>query len=288
MIDRSTLIHLRFPFSFFLAPIAMFGLSESGGSLDPLRASLIFVVLHGLLYPASNGFNSFYDRDEGSIGGIERPPPVTRGLLVWSLILDLAAVALAALVSVRFAVVVCTFGMLSKAYSWPPIRLKRRPIFSWLGIGLVQGGLVFLAAASDGGAAGHAPAPAALLSGAVAVSLFYLAGYPLTQIYQHAEDRRRGDRTISMVCGVRGTFGLSGFLFSAAAVAFGLHYAVVRGEPWRAAAFVACQVPLVVYFLNWARLAWMNPAAADFRHAMGMNLLSAFVMNGFFVGMMWR
>lgn len=289
MIDRSTLVHLRFPFSFFLAPIAMFGLSEAGGALDPVRASAIFVVLHGLLYPASNGFNSYYDRDEGSIGGIEHPPRVTRYLLVWSLLLDgVAVAAAAALVSARFALVVGVFGLLSKAYSWPPIRLKRRPVFSWLGIGLVQGAAVFAAAALDGGTAGAGPAPLALVSGAVAVSLFYLAGYPLTQIYQHGEDARRGDRTISMICGVRGTFVLSAALFTLSAAAFVAHYAMVRGEPWRAGVFVACQAPLVLYFLNWARLAWRNPAAADFGHAMGMNLLSAVVMNGFFVGMMWR
>ena len=285
MIDRSTWIHLRFPFSFFLAPIALFGFSEAMPPLDPLAAPLIFIILHGLLYPASNGFNSYFDRDEGSIGGIEHPPVATRSLLVWSLLFDVLAVALGTLVSLWFALIVCVYGLLSKAYSWDRIRLKRRPVISWLGVGLVQGGLTFLSVAVFGGAARPPLSMARLWSGALAISLLYLAGYPLTQVYQHDEDRRRGDRTISMLCGVRGTFILCAILFAAAAAAFVFHYVLVRHEAWRAGLFFACQVPLAGCFLDWARRVWREPAAATYRYAMRMNLVTAIVMSVFFVGM---
>ena len=283
MISKSTAIHLRFPFSFFLAPIFFFGLSEAALPLDPGRTLLIFAVLHLLLYPASNGFNSYYDRDEGSIGGIEHPPPVTENLLVWSLFLDIAAVTAAAFVNPWFALMVFVFGLLSKAYSWPEIRLKKRPVFSWLGIGVIQGGLMFLAAACFAGTGTPALSTPTLWSGAAAICLFYLAGYPLTQVYQHDEDRRRGDRTISMLVGVRGTFLLSGAIFLAAACLFVWHFAVLKASPGRAAAFLLIQTPLVLYFTYWAWLAFRDARQADFRHAMMMNLLSSALNNVFFV-----
>jgi len=35
-----------------------------------IRAVLAFLLIHVLLYPSSNGYNSFMDRDTESIGGI--------------------------------------------------------------------------------------------------------------------------------------------------------------------------------------------------------------------------
>jgi 4-hydroxybenzoate polyprenyltransferase len=286
MISRSTLIHLRFPFSFFLAPIFLFGLTEASRPLDALRTSLIFVVLHLLLYPASNGFNSYFDRDEGSIGGIRCPPPVTGNLLAWSLLLDLVAIAAAALVSPWFALVAVVYGTFSKAYSWDKIRWKRRPVFSWLGIGIVQGGLVFLATACFAGSSPPSFHTPSLWTGAAAISAYYLAGYPLTQVYQHDEDARRGDRTISMMAGVRGTFILSGLLFTLALGLFLWHFMVLRKAPARGLGFLAVQVPLVLFFLHWARLVRKDPRHADFRHSMIMNLGSSGLMNTFLVAIL--
>jgi hypothetical protein len=89
-----------------------------------------------------------------------------------------------------------------------------------------------------------------------------------------------------MLLGIRGTFILCAAMFALAAVVFFIHYGLVRGSPRLACLFAVCQVPLVAYFFSWARQAWKNPAAADFRHAMAMNLLSAIVMNSFFVGIL--
>ena len=53
----STLRLLRLPFSFFLMPVYWFALSQVVEK-DWTRAILIFVILHLLVYPASNGYNS--------------------------------------------------------------------------------------------------------------------------------------------------------------------------------------------------------------------------------------
>ena len=72
MIQRSTIQLLRFHFSFFLMPVYWFALSQVVRP-NAGRALLIFLILHLLIYPSSNGFNSYMDRDEGSIGGLKSP-----------------------------------------------------------------------------------------------------------------------------------------------------------------------------------------------------------------------
>ena len=87
MIQRSTIQLLRFHFSFFLMPVYWFALSQVVRP-NAGRALLIFIILHILIYPSSNGFNSYMDRDEGSIGGLKSPLQPTRQLLYVSLIMD--------------------------------------------------------------------------------------------------------------------------------------------------------------------------------------------------------
>ena len=79
MISRSTLLHLRIPFSLFLLPIFLFALSISN-NLFFENVLLIFFIIHFLIYPASNGYNSYFDKDEGSIGALKNPPNVTQEL----------------------------------------------------------------------------------------------------------------------------------------------------------------------------------------------------------------
>ena len=71
-------------------PIYWFALSQVVKP-DAGRALLIFFILHILIYPSSNGFNSYMDRDEGSIGGIKTPLQPTRQLLYMSLAMDVLA-----------------------------------------------------------------------------------------------------------------------------------------------------------------------------------------------------
>jgi 1,4-dihydroxy-2-naphthoate octaprenyltransferase len=43
-----------------------------------------------------------------------------------------------------------------------------------------------------------------------------------------------------------------------------------------------CMLPILVYFTVWAAQVWRNPARADFRHTMRMNLIaSGFTSLGF-------
>src|ERR1035437_1166467 len=98
MLHRSTVQLLRFHFSFFLMPVYWFALSQVV-SKNWGSAVLIFMILHFLVYPASNGYNSYMDRDEGSIGGLKNPPQPERQLFQITLFMDLAAIGLSFFIS---------------------------------------------------------------------------------------------------------------------------------------------------------------------------------------------
>ena len=132
MLSRSTWLHLRIPFSFFLMPVYLFALGVSP-NLGESRLLWSFLIIHLLLYPASNGYNSYFDKDEKSIGGLKNPPPVTKGLYYTSLLLDGIAIVLGFIkISFLFALMLLIYGLVSKAYSHPAIRLKKYPIGGWV------------------------------------------------------------------------------------------------------------------------------------------------------------
>ena len=115
--DKSTVKHLRLPFSFFLMPVFLFALSQAS-SINWQTTIIAFVILHLFIFPSSNGYNSYQDRDETSIGGLKHPPKVSEKLYYATLFLDVTGVLSALLVSVYFSLCVLVFVIMSRAYSY--------------------------------------------------------------------------------------------------------------------------------------------------------------------------
>ncbi|OON69018.1 UbiA family prenyltransferase [Hymenobacter sp. CRA2] len=288
---RRALPLLRIPFSVYLMPVYWFALSALRGPFSVGQAAGVFVVLHLLAYPASNGYNSWFDRDEGSIGGLERPPQVTRELWHLVLLFDGLAVLGAALVSLPFAGLLAVYLLVSKAYSYERIRLKKYPVISTLVVVLFQGAFTFLMTqVGAGGAPDEILAPANLLVAGVS-SLFLCGSYPLTQVYQHQEDRQRGDQTLSLLLGVRGTFLFAGLGLLTGALVLGYAY-WLRRELLFLAVFAVATLPVVALFTRWVWQVWEAPAAADFRRTMRMNQVSSLCLSAAFILMLalrhWR
>ncbi|MGI4884353.1 MAG: UbiA family prenyltransferase [Janthinobacterium lividum] len=285
---RKALPLLRIPFSLYLMPIFWFGLSALRGPWSGARAAGVFVVLHLLAYPASNGYNSYYDKDEDSIGGLKTPPKVTPELLHLVQLFDLLAVGGAALISVAFAALVAVYLLVSKAYSYDGIRLKKYPLLSTAVVVVFQGAFTFLMTQVGAGAP-----PAELIEKtnlllAFVSTLFLCGSYPLTQVYQHAEDGRRGDRTLSLRLGIRGTFVFAavGLFAGAGALAFAYW---LRGEPRNILFFLVATGPVVALFGRWAWLAWHDAAHANFAWTMRMNQVSSLCLSAAFIAMLlWR
>src|SRR4051812_29698615 len=79
-------VHLRLPFQLLLAPVYLWGWLLGGGGLSG-SVMLGFLAFHLFLYGGATAFNSYYDRDEGPVGGLERPPPVVAELLPFSFVM---------------------------------------------------------------------------------------------------------------------------------------------------------------------------------------------------------
>src|SRR5436189_561507 len=117
MLSTSTIKLLRIPFSFFLSPVYFFSLAQVP-DINLAKAILIFFILHFLIYPASNGYNSYMDRDTESIGGLKNPPPPSRQLFLITIVLDTAGVLLSLLISIYFMFCILLYICASKAYSY--------------------------------------------------------------------------------------------------------------------------------------------------------------------------
>jgi 4-hydroxybenzoate polyprenyltransferase len=283
MFSKSTLLHLRIPFSYFLLPVFLFALSVSP-NLFAARIVWTFLILHFLLYPASNGYNSYFDKDEGSIGGLKNPPPVTKGLYWMSLLLDSLAIILGFLkVSVLFAVMLLIYGLVSKAYSHPLIRLKKYPVSGWVITGLFQGWFTVLMcyAGLNNFETESLLQPKVMLAGLL-TSLMLWANYPMTQVYQHEEDARHGDRTLSLMLGIRGTFYFAAIFFVVTSIGFVLFFREYYNLKY-AGNFLLCLSPVVLYFAYWFVRVFRDPLQANFSRTMWLNFLSATCLIMFFV-----
>ena len=142
MFHRSTIQLLRLPFSFFLMPVYWFAVSLVP-EINVAKAGIIFFILHFLVYPSSNGYNSYMDRDESSIGGIAKPLQPTKQLFFATIFLDGAAVLLSIFVSVYFTAAIIIYIIFSRLYSYRNIRLKRFPVAGYITVVLNQGALTF-------------------------------------------------------------------------------------------------------------------------------------------------
>ncbi len=245
------------------------------------KALLLFIILHLLVYPSSNAYNSLQDQDEGSIGLIKNPLQVDKRLGLVSIILDTLAITLSIFVSVSTAIAVLIYILVSRLYSNRKIRLKQYPVLGFLVVFIFQGAWIFyMVSLSLGDAFVHT------LKGyhlwAFSASCLIGAIYPLSQIYQHETDRADGVITISYLLGKKGTFLFSGILFLIGSIAFLLPFYASEGV-YGIILYLIFQLPSLVYFNYWFFKVLRDEGEANFKHTMRMSLISATCMNAFFI-----
>lgn len=273
---RDIILHLRIPFSFFLMPVYWFAISQTT-NLDKTKAIWIFIILHLFIYPASNAYNSYFDKDEGSIGGLENPPAVDKKLFWVSWIIDIIAVLLAiSVVDNMFGLMIFVYGLVSKAYSNDKIRLKKYPILSWIVVGVFQGAFTYFSIIMVFEKNSH-DLQNHLLPAAISTLMLW-AVYPMSQIYQHEEDTRRGDTTISILLGVKGTFLFTALVFSVAFWGFYIYF-----SPIDFMALLIFNLPTLLFFVVWFIKTLNNVSQANFKNTMWLNLLASVCLNAFYI-----
>ena len=276
---RDSIILLRFPLSFLLMPVFLFAVSQVN-HFNFYSIGIVFFILHFIVYPSSNGYNACMDLDTESIGGVERPPPPPRELKGVTHAMDALAVFLSLfLIDWIFGLWVSGYVLASRAYSSNFVRLKKYPIWSFLIVFIFQGAYVFSMVYYGV----SAPIPLSEvfstdLSGAILGVSFILGGaYPLTQIYQHEQDQRRGDKTLSLLLGYRGTFVFSMLMFLIADIClFAFFLKNNFSQFW---IFQGGIAPVLGYFLWWMSKVWKGSQFANYRLTMNMNILFAVAMN---------
>jgi 4-hydroxybenzoate polyprenyltransferase len=163
---------------------------------DALLPLLIWVVF---LNGGTLAINSVFDRDEGDIGYLNAPPPLPRFLLHFSVALLAGGQLLALRLPAGFPIAYAICFVLSILYSVPPFRFKAVAGVDWV---INMWGFGTLTPYAAWAATGR---PLDFGHGLVLLAFCPLfAGlYPLTQLYQFDEDRRRGDRTLALILGMR-------------------------------------------------------------------------------------
>jgi 4-hydroxybenzoate polyprenyltransferase len=194
-------VHLRWHYQVFILSggYLLGGLFQP--QLHPAPFLLQFANVHLLLNGGLTAYNSYYDEDEGPIGGLEAPPPMRP----WMLPASLAVQGLGLVLAVRegpvfvglFAV---TMG-LSVLYSAPRFRWKGHPILSLVAVGIGTGTNTFLMGYL---AAGDQPLSVGVAAASLGVSALLLSLYPVSQVFQIEEDAERGDRTFAVAFGLGG------------------------------------------------------------------------------------
>jgi len=259
------------------------------GAVQGVRVVPALVGL-GLWVVCLNGgtlaINSAFDRDEGDIAYLRRPPPPPRYLAGFSLALMAAGQILAFQLAAPFPMLYAACFVLSLAYSVPPLRLKAVAGADWL-INMWGFGTFTPAA---GWAATGVPIDHARGLVLLAFCPLFAALYPLTQIYQVDEDVRRGDRTLATALGIGRSLsvaiacaGLAFVIFALAGVRTGWQ----GGAPdrWRWVALLLALGAWAAVLLPW-RARWPAWGPAD--HQRGMyRALGAWAVTDLVVVLAW-
>ena len=215
------------------------------------------------------------DKDIGSIGGLKNPPPVSKGVYLASIFLDVIGLLIVAMIHIKMILLIIVYISVSKAYSWRKIRLKKYSITGWLAVIIFQGGYTFLLvsmACENNFTLSWLTRQK--IEGMLLTTMLIGAYYPLTQIYQHDEDSQRGDFTISYRLGIKGTFIFSAIMFLISFVV-AYNYFNKYFDSYQFYIFGLCLIPAIFYFLYWFIKTIENIKEADFTHTMRMTFLSS-------------
>ncbi len=279
--DKNTIKLLRIPFSLLLMPVFLLAISQSSG-LNYQTAIWSFLIIHLLVYPSSNGYNSYIDKDETSIGGLEKPPMPTKILFYITVFMDALAIILAFLfVKSVFAISILLYILASRAYSSKQIRLKKYPFIGFFIVVIFQGGFTYFMSSCGISDLNFEFSLSNLLI-LFACSLQIAGAYPLTQIYQHQADLKDGVLTLSYKLGYRGTFIFTGTMFIICNVFYFLFFQSKNSINQ----FYILQLfflPIVAYFGYWFIKVIKNTEEANFKNTMKMNLIAAVCMNSCFM-----
>jgi 1,4-dihydroxy-2-naphthoate octaprenyltransferase len=175
------------------------------------------------------------------------------------------------------------YGLVSKSYSHPSIRLKKYPVVGWIAAGFFQGYFTFIMCyVGINNFQLENCFNINVMAPAILSSIMLWGNYPMTQVYQHDEDSKRGDITLSLKLGIKNTFIFTAIFFSMASGGFVFYFYELFQAKY-ALYFLLSLVPVLAYFSFWFLKVLKSETNANYSYTMGLNFLSATCLNLFFI-----
>lgn len=204
------LIHLRLHYQFFILSGGYLIAALFADSVKWDQFGLQFLNVHVLLFGGATAYNSWWDKDEGPIGGLKSPPKMSTWMWPASMLMQYVGLAWAMTVGWNYALIYAVSMLFFWLYSTPLARWKGKPVLSIVAIGVSTGTNSFFLGYL---AAGGYPITFSEDLIAIGVAAIILSLYPVSQIYQTEVDERRGDRTFAVRFGIKGVKWFFSVLF---------------------------------------------------------------------------
>lgn len=285
------IVHLRWHYQLFI----LAGGFLLGGFLSPTIDWPVFLFqfanVHLLLFGGATAYNSYWDKDTGPVGGLKHPPRMEVWMWSASLLIQVIGLILTLSIGVLYAFIYALSMLLFWLYSTPLARWKARPVKSLFAIGISTGTNSMLMGYL---AAGNASLAENVILGAIGVALIMLSLYPVSQIYQTDEDRKRGDRTFALQYGTEGVIRFYELAFTGGVILISL--SLLNIHFWMAHAFLG--VGLLTGLLIRSQLKQLKASRDGYRRVMRIKYLTSMIFVFFLaiallvkhtsVGAMWE
>lgn len=235
-------LHLRLHYQFFILSGGYLLASLFVNEIEHSEFWLQFLNVHVLLFGGATAYNSYWDKDEGPIGGLKNPPKMTKWMWFVSLAMQFAGLIWAWYIGFSYAIVYLVSLILFWLYSTPHARWKGHPWLSLFVIGVSTGTNSFLMGyiAASGDTLGWEQGIVAF-----GVACILLSLYPVSQVFQYEEDSRRGDRTFAMEFGLKGVRILYAVLFPLGVLI--ISWLLYQSEQLFGMLFFFASIPAFVY-----------------------------------------
>jgi 1,4-dihydroxy-2-naphthoate octaprenyltransferase len=271
---KSTLIHFKLLHSFFLLPVYFFALSISPNFTEK-RLLWSFVIIHSLLYPASNGYSGVWDNSKNDVASSKS------ALRYLSLVLIVIGVAIGYFkVSPLFTALLIVYFAGSMAYHHPSVHIRNHKIADWLIGGFFHGTLVFWMCYIGINGFGLVTILndriliPGILSGFLLVSML-----PLNKKYKQEENKHtipgnQHDNKSALIYAI--------ILFISVSICFVFYFQNYFSLE-TGLRFLLYISPIVLYILVWFLLSIKNPKVINHRYSLWLKILAATFLNIFFI-----
>ena len=207
---RRVLIHIRWKLQAYTLLGFLFACLVI--NVEPSIELLISFISWLLLCGGVTVFNSYYDKDEKPVAGLEHPPEAKISMLYGSLIMKFIGFILALFVNILFVLFYVLIVLFSILYSHSSFRMKSNGFVAVL-FNFIMGAATFFAISS------LAEQSVLLVTLGGFASGFFLASiYLMTQIHQTKEDNDRGDFSIASKFGKKITLTISAIFLTIASI----------------------------------------------------------------------